>query len=229
MKTRLAVALAVVVLATGEVAALQHRDAERGFSFEVPQGWKAIPQDSIDRMTAELAKRTGASVHYVGGYQLESRDDLAYPYVLVQSIEVGGASVEDVARELGSAKLQGEIQKTKEKMSDLVQGAATGVPRVDEKHHAVVITLDMTVAGGVRVKGVSFVFPGAKRAIQVHCYAESSEAAQYAPAFESIVGSFRFDPGNEYSPHSIFSGVTRAALIGAIVGAVAFLAKKIRG
>jgi hypothetical protein len=187
-----------------------------------------MPADAFAAINDFTRQRIGPDIHYSAGFQLTTAPPADYPYVLIQirPVPTAGLSFEDLERTL-SKELPGATKHMEGKLSDVAANVGIGETVFDRKASRFVMRVRMDVANIGPVSGISFGMVGKDGIVLLHCYAREIEFATHLATFNTLAGSFHFDPGYEFPAgpgggflSKVFSGFTGMAILGGIAGAV---------
>ena len=224
------VVIALLSLASASVRGQSYSNREYHYSMTVPSGWTNIPQETLEAMPKLVGMPGANAPQYEAGFKRSADIFLAYPYVLVQTVQ-GSGTLDQLER---------EVQQINAKPPDLSQqvkpefapSSSKMQAQLDRDRKRVVTKFSMTLPSGEVVRAVSFGYLGKNGLTNIHCYAAADKFAASEPVFQALADSFRFEPGYEYAERSILggagSGAVRGGVIGAIVGAVVYVIAKAR-
>jgi hypothetical protein len=172
MRPRIAVTMLASLLGLLAVAsaAEEFRDARRGIAFDVPSGWREIPEATLGELSAMAAKQAGIRTpEYIAGFARGAGPGLVYPYVLVQDHPIRHARLDDLAKAFTGLDRVEAVQKITR--SDLVRKTRLGNPVLDPDRNAVMIPLTLDVKGVGKVQGLTALFPLRDDVLQLNFYA----------------------------------------------------------
>ena len=204
-----------------------YRDDRNHFSITMPDDWVAMVPETINmvnKMANYQAKKSNVTgVEYDAGYQPLGTPTLAYPYLLIQVVreDFSDANYSSLERGLGVAMEKG-VQEAADGFSEILSNAEAGKPIMDREKGRIVTPIAMEVAGIGKVRGISVGWLGKNGLMNIHCYALADEFDKWAPTFEKITDSLRFDDGYKFEPKSnpVLNGAMRGAVIGAVIGLI---------
>ena len=215
-----ALILSAAVLNAGVAECWEHHDPSFHYKIELPAGWENIPAPVIEEMRASILQEIGAEAPpYAGGFQSPSENWFVPPYILLQHHR-GQLLLEELAT--GFTKIFGsggdfpeEIQKAER--SGALRNLSFGTPFVDQERRVVLITLDAELRDRP-AKALMMMAPGRVGMVQVSLYVPPGELEAYSAVFDSMVDSFSFDPGFEYTGTKTvrWEPVIAAAIVGAL-------------
>ena len=176
----------MVAAATGLSAAqVVVRDEQRGWSVELPPGWREAAPELLERVNASWRSRNpDGTLVFTRAMVPEGSDGSGPPYVLVQFLPLKTRSLthEQIASTLGmEMKGEGEPGGFEDVIaSRRVEGAA-----YDRTRRAYVMTSTLTLPGMEgAARNLAAGFLTSEGAVQFNCYAAEA-------AFESRLGEFR--------------------------------------
>lgn len=235
-RTSLCLLLAALSLAAPAAAAPYYDSALR-YSFELPERWFDIPRHILDRLSTTAAQTAGQGVEkVVAGFQDIKRPWLTYPYAVIQHHPNEGQSLLELAS--GLEQLVKEPQPLPE--NAVVAHARFEHPTIDPARGAVLQAVTLEAPNGVKVRGISALFPGKEGVAQIGFYSTESNFDQDWALFEPSVQSFRYDAGYGYEdgqgwPATIRRWIVRrgpkilgAAALGGLTGFLLNLARSRR-
>jgi hypothetical protein len=210
----------------GPSPALDHHDAQEGWTVTLPEGWVETPQEEIVALATEIGRRAGQPPQaYYAGFHRDGKGAFEYPYALVQVHRVRRGSLEDLRKELAGPGTRESFERTEKALSDIMSGSTLGTPAIDQRRKMVIMSVQSDVAGVGPVQGVIGIAPGTDLAVQINFYCTVADKAQDLPVCERMLDGFHFDAGKGYSPGGGFDPGAGGA-IGGVIGIAIFLARK---
>jgi hypothetical protein len=230
---RAAVAAILVVLCLSPLCygadLAQEVRAQDGFIIRLPDNWKAIPRDMLDKYSQAVARLTRDTEKQVYDYGFQRSDApgwFAYPYILIQVRKTGRIA----EAQLKSVKqFQGDMDKSmarmQQAMSEVVSDAAVGEMVYDAGAHILFSRMRMEVKEVGTIKGLIALLLTEQGGIHIAGYAKGDDFAEYLPLFEKIVRGVVPDDNLRYRPRMLESvpvvgGIDWGrALISTLIGA----------
>jgi len=177
-------------------------DASYHCSFEVPAGWRTMSSGDLSNIRSYLP------FDFVTG--AKSADGNAY--VLVQTFRRTAGNPAD--------SLKGYCSSMKG------YGVEVESISVDDAHSGYVARMRMPTRYGM-APALSYTFFGSEDVITFHCFAPAPFTSASRETFKSMVDSFKFDSGYDYSQFSL-TNLRPKAIGGLIVGTVLFIWRRSR-
>ncbi|MEA2624059.1 MAG: hypothetical protein QOD06_104, partial [Candidatus Binatota bacterium] len=179
----------LLALLAGASAAEEFQDARRGIAFDVPAGWREIPDATLGELSAVAAKKAGIRTpQYVAGFARGAGPGLAYPYVLVQDHPIRHAGLDQLAKAFTGLDRVEAVEKISR--SDLVQKTRLGTPVLDPDRKAVMIPLTFEIKEVGKVQGLTALFPLRDSVLQLNFYAVEPQyerdLADFAVMLDSV-------------------------------------------
>jgi hypothetical protein len=209
-------------------------DPAQGYSFDLPRGWRRIPQADIDRAAA-YALGPGSRAKFVGGFEPASHTHgFEYPYILIQVVpHRGGVTISKVS-ESDLRSLVNSITglSTADIKQTLSPSAASVIDSVGDRSASYFCAppgfqMDFTVLAMNRKShdhGVGLI--GRDRAVIMHLYSTEADYRSETDLINTIGKSLKLDASQAvaFQP-SFFDGSPEKAMIvgGGIVGAILLL------
>lgn len=197
------------------------------YSFDLPAGWEEIPKDVVDSFVDEVARQTqGQRIEYVAGFQLSDKEYFQYPYILVQEykFEFDTPSYREIEKIFNMGSLDQVTTNKIKEYSELVRNAKFDQPFVDKERNIIFVNIQADVVNIGAVNGLMVMFLGKGGIVQLNFYSVKDEYSRWLPVFNSIIDSFQYDIGHEYSPVENVQynslRVSERVVIGAIMGAL---------
>ncbi len=216
------VGAALIAAAAAAAYAGTYTDDERGFSFEVPDGWAPMPFEQLDAINARVESAYRGS-RLLAGYVATTGDPAQAPYFVVQVTRTNleGLDYDEVAQKL-------DIEPTRAAADRAQVSSANNIARMQMRRAALDRDNNRFVyqgsAGAPPVANLvrsSVGFLANDGVVTLHCYAKSRDAESVRPVFDAVVSSFRFQEGVGYAEVvqsvSLFGVVGRVVVIGAVL------------
>ncbi len=240
MKRAAIAAIFVVLCLSGicyGVELTQEVKTQDGFTVRLPDNWKAIPRDMLDKYSQAVAKLTRDTEKQVYDYGFQRADApgwFAYPYILIQVRKTGRIA----EAQLKSVKqFQGDLDKSmarmQQAMSGVVSDAAVGEMVYDPKAHILFSQMRMEVKEIGTIKGLIALLLTELGGIHIAGYARGDDFSEYLLLFEEIARGVVPDDNLRYKPRMLESipvvgsidwgRVLISALVGAALGAAGML------
>lgn len=217
-----------------------------GFTIYFPENWVEIPSDvlnqyseTVHRLAPQASKQT-----YDYGYQHQPFDTwMSYPYVLIQVKRTGRLPESELKKykriEEGFRKGMSGIEN---KMSGLVSQAQQGKPIYDSPHHILWMTMSMNVQNVGPVSALLALKLTEFGIVQVMMYATQNTFDTYEPVFRKIATNMTLTREVQYKPQiadsfpiiggintgKVVTAALQGALIGGIIGLIAWIVKRIK-
>ena len=200
------------------------------YTLTVPDGWEEIPKAIIDKAVSNAMSQSSDKADFVDfdtGFHLKNKDYFEYPYILIQNHEINTPSYNQIEKDLSISEMLDEFEKTSREYENLLSNASVKKPYLDKARNMVFMNAEADVQGIGEIKLLTTICLGRERAIRIFFYSPESEYLQNLPIFMSILDSFNYDQGYEYSESkagnnyskSIWDGALRKGIIGLILGA----------
>lgn len=201
------------------------------YTLTVPDGWEEIPKAIIDKAVSNAMSQSSDKSDFVDfdtGFHLKNKDYFEYPYILIKNHEINTPSYNQIEKDLAGNEILDEFEKTNREYENLLSNASVKKPYLDKERNMVFMNMEAGVQGVGKVKNLITICLGRERAIRIFFYSPESEYLQNLPIFMSILDSFKYDQGYEYSESkagnnyskSIWDGALRKGIIGLILGAL---------
>ena len=155
---------------------------------------------------SEMAKK----VNYVDAYQLDQQKDaIDYPYILIQSIETGRISEDELLKAKNMEFNQGFIDDLETDLSEVVQKNSTRMSNAvyDERINAYWLFINMSIANKGKIKGISAMRPTENGLVATHCYFLEEDTQKYASVCRSILKSVSIHENIKYRPRNKFKEI----------------------
>jgi hypothetical protein len=180
-----------------------------GFTLRLPDNWKAIPRDVLDRYSQAVARLTRDTEKQVYDYGFQRADApgwFAYPYILVQVRKTGRVA----EAQLKSVKqFQGDLDRgmarMQQAMSGVVSDARVGEMIYDPKAHILFSRMRMEVKEIGTIKGLIALLLTEQGGIHIAGYARGDDFSEYLPLFEKIARGVVPDDNLRYRPRMLES------------------------
>jgi len=197
------------------------------YTLTLTDGWEEIPKVIIDKAVSNAMSQSDF-VGFDAGFHLKNKGYFEYPYILIQNYEINTPTYNQIEKELAGSEMPGKFEKTLREYENLVSNASAKNPYLDKVRNMVFMNAEADVHGIGKVKSLTTICLGRERAIRIFFYSPESEYLQNLPIFMSILDSFKYDQGYEYSESKaennyskgIWDGVLRKGTIGLILGAL---------
>lgn len=201
------------------------------YTLTVPDGWEEIPKAIIDKAVSNAMSQSSDKSDFVDfdtGFHLKNKDYFEYPYILIKNHEINTPPYNQIEKDLAGNEILDEFEKTNREYENLLSNASVKKPYLDKVRNMVFMNMEAGVQGVGKVKNLITICLGRERAIRIFFYSPESEYLQNLPIFMSILDSFKYDQGYEYSESkagnnyskSIWDGALRKGIIGLILGAL---------
>ncbi len=193
--------------------ALEYKNYDLHYHFELPAGWIKIPNDIINEFVNTLSNRSGVKIpNYEAGFQISANRYFTHPYILVQHLPIANATISQIVNSFKGNG--GEINQQFES-SGMIRSFSTSEIFVDKHRKMILRNLEADSPDVGFVKALCAICPGREGTVQVLLYALKKDYNYHLPTFVSILDSFTFDPGYEYSwLHAKSKKVERALIAG---------------
>ncbi len=199
------------------------------YTLTVPDGWEEIPKAIIDKAVSNAMSQASDKSDFVDfdtGFHLKNKDYFEYPYILIKNHEINTPSYNQIEKDLAGSETLDEFLKTNRGYGNLLSNASEENPCLDKARNMVLWNAEADVQGIGKIKLLTTICLGRERAIRIFFYSPESEYLQNLPIFISILDSFKYDQGYEYSESKaennyskgIWDGVLRKGTIGLILG-----------
>jgi len=130
---------------------------------------------------------------------LKNKGYFEYPYILIQNHKTNTPAYKQIEKDLAGSEMIGEFEKTLREYENLLSNASAKNPYLDKVRNMVFMNTEADVYGIGKVKSLTTICLGRERAIRIFFYSPESEYLQNLPIFMSILDSFNYDQGYEYS------------------------------
>jgi outer membrane protein assembly factor BamB len=143
------------------------RDANRHFTLELPNGWKAMSSQELDLSNAFARQlKTQGTIHYIAGFRPGNTSPGTFPYILVQSQP--GATTYD-AIERGLAKGKESLKKVEGPLGQIAKNLSIGSSVLDRTRNRIIQRMQMEVIFVGKVQALSIGHLGAEGILSLHC------------------------------------------------------------
>jgi hypothetical protein len=220
-----------ILLAINSTVAQQDNgfhDNTHHFRLILPEGWTLVPSAALDELNQTLAEKKLTIEKYSQGFQPKDHIGLELPYILIQPHGAWKKTptydeLETWLR-LASVDRDGAL----EKLSDRVHDLDVEKGSLDRKRNRIVVRSNAEIVGGMKVKGIGFIYLTRQRMIDFYCYALAGDFEKMLPTFEKTLDSFKVDEGFAYDPNARNVDVANAEVgglsAGVFIGIVAVVA-----
>lgn len=189
------------ILIAGNLSAkpVTFTSSKDGFSFEMPLGWKQIPNDVIVQASAEITKSVQNSPHFQPDYAFqsaESADAFTYPYILIL-IKHHRRPTENELRKAANASVTEPIKNVSKKLSKYMTGASSSQPIFDEetKYTWQYLNADGPIGP---LSAIMVVIPTSFGTIQIQGYSKEKDFKEFIPQFAAVIDSFKLSEAYRY-------------------------------
>ena len=200
------------------------------YTLTVPDGWEEIPKVIIDKAVSNAMSQSPSKSDFVGfdtGFHLKNKGYFEYPYILIQNHKTNTPTYKQIEKDLAGSEMIDEFEKTIREYENILSNASAKNPYLDKARNMVFMSSEADVQGIGKIKSLTTICLGRERAIRIFFYSLESGYLQNLPIFMSILDSFKYDQGYEYSESkarndyskSIWDGASRKGIIGFILGA----------
>ncbi len=214
-----------------------------GFTVRLPNDWKPIPRDMLDKYSQAVARLTRDTEKQVYDYGFQKADApgwFAYPYILIQVRKTGRIAE---AQLKSIERFQGDLDKSmarmQQAMSEVVSDARVGEMVYDPEAHILFSQMRMEVKEIGTIRGLIALLLTEQGGIHIAAYAKGDDFSHYLPLFEKIARGVVPDDNLRYQPRMLESvpvvgsidwgRVLISALIGAALGAAGmFVTRRLR-
>lgn len=162
-----------------------------GFSMHLPENWKPIPKDVLDKYSRAIAKMAPKAEKQFYDYGFQRADApkwFAYPYILVQ-VKRSGRIPEEQLESLKRIEqaMDDSFAKATDSLSSFTSNASIGEPLYDPASNTLwtQVAIDVNEIGTVR--GIIGAILTNEGFVQVACYARNADFKEYFPTFEAVV------------------------------------------
>ena len=194
-----ALTLSMLLVAISAGAATRH-DSGYGFSFEVPDDWKQVPQREVDEAARRMFKGSVPdNLMVLSAWHPKGKPSFAYPYVMVQLIRYPGphaptesemrAMVKQFSKTMTSKTLAG----TSPELQEAAKSAQISEGYFDPFAKKSTIPMEMRVPGVGKVQGKIVGHFGKRHLIQICCYDREDSFISSEVKFGTILDSFKWD------------------------------------
>ena len=191
--------LALIVTVAGVSIVSASELQKKEFSIVLPDGWKEIPREELDRAEEATAKALPhvGSEHWEHGFQLEhSQNWFDYPYVLIQVKHTGRISQGELDKHAGEGS---SVNQNIDKMfSPMISDIQMGKLVYDKQSGLIWMRGEVTVANVGNTSGLLAIIPTEDGIIRVHCSSLTKDYAIYGPLFRSLARSVTPIPSLAY-------------------------------
>jgi hypothetical protein len=237
MRTRFFAALFCILALAGTASARKIADATHGYTIDIPDDWKEIPGDLLNR------DRSDPPVHFIAGYEPESHArPYTWPYVLIQHMPHPGGRTRATVTEqelrqlaasvtgIDSSRVKEDLSPTRKIVIDLAS-ELTGFYTTSPPGVRTDGILNISSAGrnGPTIHGHSFGLVMRDAVVIMHAYTLASEDEANIPTFEAMMASFKPDSAHQVrfqgdpADHGPISPALGAAAVLGVVAIVAII------
>jgi hypothetical protein len=228
-------ALLLLCLSPAPARAETYRDNDHQFQIDVPAGWKRTPEADFARFESAASAVGGKNVTYLAVYSKDPAGKVALPYMAIMWVNIpglDGASTEDLAREFKAETIQQGVSSANKKSGGVISNMTVGRTVLDVPNNRLVANMDAQIGGGGTMRANLISYFGRDGLAQFVMYSKPDQAAADAAQMESMLATFRFDPGRQFVPGAgrgkfNSSQVLIYAAVGAVVGGLIGLVKKL--
>jgi len=223
-----------------------------GYTLLIPSGWEQIPDEVVEEVTRQVVDPSSPDrPFYDAAFQKAESDRwFAYPYVLVQRIEIERQptteEMQGFAAEISGRSASDVEDVFRSDVRGVVSEAMLGRVVLDADRGIAVWSGDAALETGERLRMTSVARFGQRHVILVHSYHIADRFEEETEAFDAIAASFAFDEGLEFrqlaveaplseppeaatdAGRSIWGRVLGAALAAAVIGVLAGLIPALR-
>ena len=245
-------AVSVVLICCVAAAGAQVFRSDLGYSLRLPPDWERIPDEVVQEVTLQIVDPSSPDrPYYDAAFQKAESDRwFAYPYVLVQRIEIERqpttAEMQGFVAEISGRSASDVEDVFRSDVRGVVSEAMLGRVVLDADGGIAVWSGDAALETGERLRMTSVARFGQRHVILVHSYHIADRFEEETEAFDAIAASFAFDEGLEFrqlaveaplseppeaatdAGRSIWGRVLGAALAAAVIGVLAGLIPALR-
>jgi hypothetical protein len=177
-------------------------DSVNHYTLTLPDGWEEIPKAIIVKAVSNAMSQSVSKSDFAdfdAGFHLKNKGYFEYPYILIQNYEINTPTYNQIEKELAGSEMPGKFEKTLREYENLVSNASAKNPYLDKVRNMVFMNAEADVHGIGKVKSLTIICLGRERAIRIFFYSVESEYLQNLPIFMSILDSFKYNQGYEYS------------------------------
>lgn len=216
--------LAVFATSWSTAFAGTHDDEQRGFSFDVPDGWEQISDERLDEMNARVESAYRGS-RLVAGYVRSSREGAQAPYFVVQvtQTDLAGLDYDEVAEKLDIEPTRDAADRAHAQSANLITRMQMRRAALDRDNNRFVFQGPVGAPPMVNLVRSSVGFLAHDGVVTLHCYARARDAETVRPVFDAVIDSFRFHEGVEYAAPNRSVGFVGVAFRVIAIGGVLVL------
>lgn len=184
-------------------ANLNYQSPTGHFSIALPADWEEIPQDTISQFVEAVMDpdATTTAPKYTAGFQVQNQDYFVYPYLLLEEHDANSPTYSEILNEFSVNDFSRKAGDKLQDVSGLIKSATFDKPYLDQNRQAIFMNSIIETNSGLgdNVKNLTVLFPGKNTITQLSFSALNSEYDKNFPSFESVINSFKYDSGYEYS------------------------------
>ncbi|UCH89279.1 MAG: hypothetical protein JSV49_01130 [Thermoplasmata archaeon] len=203
----------------------RHHNPEHHFSFELPEGWEAIPENDLPNRDRELLKDTFEK-ETVALCQKIGAEYFTTPYILVQFFGNGEINEFELDKLLVSNVGKSIMLKSREEMIQRLQKAEGCLPNpwkgaerinvevdYDKDRHISFETAKLYHNNVGHIISTSVKLLGSHRMVALQCYADGEDAEGFLDLVDEVVDSFAYDEGYGFGEgEGVAPGLTKKLL-----------------
>jgi hypothetical protein len=164
---------------------------KEGFTIHLPQDWKPIPKEVLDRYSQAISRMAPQAEQQVYDYGFQRADSpkwFTYPYILVQ-VKRSGRIPEEQLKSLKRIEkaLDDSFSKTTDSLSALASNASLGEPVYDPVSHILWTRIAIDIKNAGTVRGIIGSILTEEGFVQIACYAKDDDFGKYLPVFEDVI------------------------------------------
>jgi len=165
--------------------------AKEGFTIHLPQDWKPIPKEVLDRYSQAIARMApkAEKQHYNYGFQrTDTPKWFTYPYILVQ-VNRSGRIPEEQLKALKRIEkaMDDSFAKATDSISSITSNASLGEPIYDPVSHILWTRISIDVKEAGTMRGIIGAILNEEGFVQIACYAMGNDFEKFLPVFEAVI------------------------------------------
>jgi len=224
--------ISILLLATACLAQEQtkYESSEHHFSFMLPEGWEAIPADSLSKEERNNIEQIFNSSTPVTLCQESGADYFSTPYILVQFVSTEEYS-ESVLEKVWDSEIgRKQLRESQGKLIVRLQKAEGCLPKSwidakatntkiihDKNRHLSFETIELYHKTIGKVVEATVRILSSHRLIILYCFSDAENSEKFLNLVNNVVDSFRYDEGYEFGGgKGVASAMTRKLFGGSI-------------